>query len=131
MSPNGELVRIFYAARARRDWPAVRALLAADVVWHEAANAGYSGDHRGRDLVGDLLEGFVATTGGTFQLDPSEVVVTAEHVATNVRWSAERDGTHVEGNDLAVYRIADGRIAEAWFFMDGYDPEALATVFAA
>jgi hypothetical protein len=57
-------------------------------------------------------------------------VATAEHVATNVRWSAGRSGTRVEGYDLAVYRIASGRIASAWFFPDGIDPDALSEVFA-
>jgi ketosteroid isomerase-like protein len=125
-----QLVRSFYDARARRDWAAVRELLAADVVWHEAGEEDYSGDHRGRDRIVELLERLVRVTGGTFALEPSDVTATAEHVAANVRFSAERDGERVEGYDLAVYRIADDRIAEAWFFMDGYDPEALARVFS-
>ena len=37
---------------------------------------------------------------------------------------------HVEGNDLAVYRVADGQIVAAWFYADGYDPQALSQVFA-
>jgi hypothetical protein len=36
----------------------------------------------------------------------------------------------VKGNDLAVFRIVDRRIAEAWFFQDGYDPQALEQVFS-
>jgi ketosteroid isomerase-like protein len=31
-------------------------------------------------------------------------------------WHAKGSGAEVDGNDLAVYRIADGQIAEAWFF---------------
>jgi hypothetical protein len=42
-----------------------------------------------------------------------------------------RDGTRAStGYDLAVYRIADGELAEAWFFPDGFDPEALTAVFS-
>jgi hypothetical protein len=29
-----------------------------------------------------------------------------------------------------IFRIADGQIAEAWFFPDGFDPEALSEVFS-
>jgi uncharacterized protein len=131
MDAKERIVRDFYAARKRRDWDAVRALLTPDVIWRESdGNLDYSGAHHGRDTVADLLAKFVEITGGTFALEPRELICTAEHVAANVRWRAERSGTHVEGNDLAVYRIRNGQIAGAWFFPDGFDPEALAEVFS-
>jgi ketosteroid isomerase-like protein len=125
------IVRDFYAARGRRDWDAVRELLAEDVVWREGdGNQDYSGDHDGRETVAQLLAKLVEITGGSFALEPREIISTAEHIAATVRWRAERSGVGVEGNDLAVYRIAAGRIAEAWFFADGYDPQALSQVFS-
>ena len=130
MDRKEQLVRDFYAARERRDWGAVKEMLAPDVGWHEAGQEDYSGQHRGREEVTCLLEKLVEVTNGTFTLAPRGFIVTAEHVAANVRWSARRDGRRVEGNDLAVYRIADGRIAGAWFFDDGFDPEALSYVFS-
>jgi uncharacterized protein len=131
MDPKEQLIRDFYAARAGRDWPAVRGLLAEDVVWHELGpEQDYSGDHRGREQVASLLEDLLVHTGGTFSLEPTGVVTTAAHVAASVRWSAERDGTRADGYDLAVYRVSDGAIAEAWFFPDGFDPDALSTVFS-
>jgi hypothetical protein len=51
-------------------------------------------------------------------------------LATNARWSARREGVHVEGNDLAVFRIAEEKIDEAWFLPDGYDAQALSKVFS-
>ena len=131
MDANERIVRDFYAARDRHDWDTVRGLLAPDVIWRERdGNLDYSGHHHGRDTVAALLAKFIEITGGTFVLEPRQVICTAEHVAANVRWRAERSGTHVEGNDLAVYRITNGQIAEASFFPDGFDPEALAEVFA-
>ena len=65
-----------------------------------------------------------------FSLEPIDVITTAEHVATNVRWHAERDGRRVDGNDLAVFRIAHRKIAEAWFFPDTFESEALTEVFS-
>lgn len=126
---KAQLIKEFYAARARRDWVTVRELLARDVVWREAGEEDYSGEHHGRDEVTALLRRLVEVTEGSFRLEALDFVVTAEHVATNVRWSAERSGTRVEGYDLAVYRIANGRIASAWFFPDGFDPDALNEVF--
>jgi uncharacterized protein len=131
MDEKERIVREFYAARARRDWDAVAGLLTSDVVWRESdGNLDYSGDHHGRETVATLLARFDEITEGTFALEPRQVICTAEHVATNVRWRAERSGTQVEGNDLAVYRIANAQIAGAWFFPDGFDPEALAEVFS-
>jgi uncharacterized protein len=130
MDSKERLIRAFYAARARRDWAAVRELLAADVIWHEAGDQDYSGDHCGNDEVTALLRRLVEVTEGSFALEPLDLIATAEHVAINVRWSAERSGTRVEGNDLAVYRIAGEKIAAAWFFDDGFDPQALTEVFS-
>jgi uncharacterized protein len=127
---KAQLIKEFYAARASRDWGAVRELLASDVVWREAGEEDYSGEHHGRDEVTALLRRLVEVTEGSFRFEALDFVATAEHVATNVRWSAERSGTRVEGYDLAVYRIANGRIASAWFFPDGFDPDALSEVFA-
>jgi uncharacterized protein len=125
-----QAIRELYDARARRDWSAVRALLAEDIVWHEPGEEDYSGDYRGRDEVSALLERLVAVTEGTFQLVPEAFLNTAEHSAVLVRWWAERQGRRSEGNEIAVYRFRDGEIAEVWFHPDGYEPEALSAVFA-
>jgi ketosteroid isomerase-like protein len=56
MDTKERIVRDFYAARKRRDWDAVRALLTPDVIWRESdGNLDYSGAHHGRDTVADLL----------------------------------------------------------------------------
>ena len=51
MDAKERAIRELYDARARRDWVAVGAVLAEDVVWHEPGEEDYSGDHRGRDAV--------------------------------------------------------------------------------
>ena len=131
MNAKEQVVRDFYAARNQRDWDGVRALIMPDVSWRESdGNEDYGGAHHGRETVAALLAKFVEVTGGTFTLEPREVISTADHAAASVRWQAERKGIRVEGNDLAIYRIVDGKIAEAWFCMDGYDPQALSEVFS-
>jgi ketosteroid isomerase-like protein len=124
------LVRDLYAARARGDSEAVRALLAPDVIWHEPGGEDYSGDYRGPNEVSALLEKLLDVTGGSFTLGPDGFLATADHVAARIRWSAERDGMRIEGSEIAVYRVADGSIAEAWFYPDGFDPDALTAVFS-
>jgi ketosteroid isomerase-like protein len=124
------VIRDLYDARARRDWDAVGALLADEVGWHEPGEEDHSGDFRGRAEVVTLLERLVAGTGGTFQLEPEGFLNLGEHSAVSVRWWAERAGRRSEGRELAVYRIADGRVAEVWFHNEPSDPDALTAVFA-
>lgn len=54
---------------------------------------------------------------------------TQSYVVTVVRWSAERVGSRAEGDEIAVYRVADGLVAEAWFFPEISDAVEHATVF--
>ncbi len=130
MNANERVIRALYDSRARRDWEAVGALMAREIVWHEPGDEDYSGDHRGREAVVALLEKLVAVTGGTFELVPEAFVTSVEHSAVLVRWWAERDGRRSEGREIAVYRLRDDQIVEAWFHPDGYDPDALSAVFA-
>ena len=129
MDPNERVIRDFYAARARRDWSAVESLLADEVGYHEPGEEDHSGDFRGRDDVVALLTRLVTVTEGTFQLEPEAFLNLDDHSAVVVRWWAERDGRRSEGRELAVYRLADARIAEVWFYNEPSDPEALTAVF--
>jgi ketosteroid isomerase-like protein len=128
VDPNERAIRDLYHARAQRDWDAVEAMLAEDIVWHEQSEEDYSGDYRGRREVVELLQKLVAVTGGAFQLVPEAFLNSVEHSAVLVRWSTERTGTGSEGQEIVVYRLRAGDIAEAWFHPDGCEPEALSAV---
>jgi ketosteroid isomerase-like protein len=130
VDPKEQAIRRVAAARRRGDFDAVRALLADDIVWHEPGAADYSGDHRGGDVVVALMKKLAEITDRTFVLEPQELLVTETHAVARTRWWAERGGLRVEGNEIGVYRFADGRIAEAWFWYDGYDPAAHDVVFS-
>jgi uncharacterized protein len=130
VNDHERLIRDLYAARSRRDFDGVRRLLADDAAWHEPGNQDYSGDYRGADEIIALLRRLVEVTQGTFELVPEGFLHAAEHSAVLVRWWAERGPRRAEGNEIAVYRVRDARVVEAWFYPDGYDPEAVQTVFA-
>jgi ketosteroid isomerase-like protein len=108
----------------------VRALLADEVGWHEPGEEDHSGDYRGRDEVVALLQKLVDVTEGTFQLEPVAFLNSADHSAVLARWAAERDGLQSKGTEIAVYRFADGKVAQVWFYVDGYEPNAFSVVFA-
>jgi uncharacterized protein len=129
MDPKEQVVRALAEARRRGEFDQVRSLLAEEVVWHEpGGDANYSGDHRTIDEVLALMRKLARTTNLT--LEPQEVLVTDDHAVARTRWWAERAGTRVEGNELGAYRFEGGKIAEVWFWYDGYDQSAHDFVFA-
>ena len=125
-----QVIRSLAAARRRGDFDEVRSQLADDIVWHEPGDAAYSGDHRRADEVLSLMRKLSEISDGTLTLEPQEVIVTDDHAAARTRWWAERDGVHVEGNEIGVYRFTDRKIAEAWFWYDGHDRIAHDIVFS-
>jgi len=130
MTENADVVRRLYAARAAGDFEEVAELLADDIVWHEPGEFDYSGDHSGKAVVLALLRRLAAATGGTFSLEPGEVLTTRQYAVTTVRWSAERGGTTAEGDEVAVYRVRGGQVAEAWFFPEITDAAEHGAVFS-
>lgn len=124
------VVRRLYAARARDDLEEVRQLLDPDVVWREpAGEADYTGVHQGADAVLEDMHGAtMALTGGSFRLELDDVRVHGPMVVAFVRWSATRNGRFASGLEIAVYRVAAGRVVEAAFHLD--DPEATDAFFS-
>lgn len=112
-----ELVREFYAARAAAgaDPAPLAEFIADDVRWSEPEVGDHMGALEGRTAVLDMMARAQAATGGTFRLEISDMVETGHHVAAAIHWSARKAGRQIEGREMAVYRVADGRIAAAWF----------------
>lgn len=119
---NVDLVRKLYEARKTGDDEGIRSCLADDVLWHEPdLDSEHTGDLQGQDAVLALIRRANELTGGTFRLHPSEVVTNGEHAVALVEWSATQEGASLEGREVAVYRIREGRIVEASFHQD--DPD--------
>ena len=127
---NEQVIRALYAARARRDWEAVGALFADEIAYHEPGEEDHSGTFRGRDEVVALLRKLVEVTEGSFQLEPVDVLHLDEHSALTVRWWAERAGVRSQGQEIAVYRLQDGKVTEVTFFNEPGDPASFSAVFA-
>ena len=120
--PLGRFIRAFYDARrtASRsgdpdDLGRIEAFIAPDVDWQEPDVGDHMGALRGRAAVLDMIRRALGTTGGTFDLSVAGTTETGSHVAASIAWSAEKDGRRIEGRELAVYEVRDGRIAAARF----------------
>jgi len=114
-----DLVRKLYQSRDAGDEAGIRACLSDGVLWHEPdLGTEHTGDLRGPDAVLAMISRAQQLTGGTFRLHPREVVANGEHAVALVDWSATREGSRLEGKEVAVYRIRDGEIVEVSFHQD-------------
>jgi len=124
------LIHAFYDARARGDRLAVRAQLADDVRWHDPYPPPHGGDLVGADQVlADILDAAAVITGGSTRLTLQRVIADGVLAVALVRWTATVGDRSMSGQEAAVYKIIDGRIAEAWFHPA--DPAASDAFFSA
>ena len=116
---NIELIRELYEARARNDIAAIRSVLDENVVWHEPElETEHTGDLRGSEAVLAMIEEARRITDGTFSLVPQQIVANGEHAVALIDWSATQGGKRLEGKEVAVYRVRNGKVVEAAFHQD-------------
>jgi ketosteroid isomerase-like protein len=119
--PNVGLIPELYEARARNDTAAIRSILDENVVWHEPElETEHTGDLRGPEAVLAMIEEARRITDGTFSLVPQQIVANGEHA---VDWSATQGDKRLEGREVAVYRVRNGRVVEASFHQDNPDTD--------
>lgn len=115
---NAALVRGLFDAFARRDLPAILAVVPDDLVWHFPGRRGrLAGVHRGRDAVLAFLAAVEELTGGTFRLDLEDVTASDGHAVALFRGRGERLGRRLDNPTCLVFRIADGRLVEVREFV--------------
>jgi ketosteroid isomerase-like protein len=116
--PNARLIREFHDAQNRfyagGDQERVRAMLAEDVAWHVPGRSAIAGDYRGRD---EVLRYFVARRDlarATFRIVVRDVLADAERAVIFAGGQVQRAGQSFAWETVAVFRIADDKIAECW-----------------
>ena len=117
---NKAVVRAFVEAVNAQDWPRVIDLLAPDFTRHSAA-AGESEVLSAKDLVAFLLVEFATFPDAKETL--LDLVAEGDKVAARHHFCGTQlgpmgpfppSGKVLSSNYLAIYRIEDDRIAEAW-----------------
>jgi uncharacterized protein len=109
------IVLAFHEARRRNDRAAARALLAQDARWHDPYPAPYGGDFVGADRIVRFLFDDLQTDIDDSGLDLHDVAVGRDHVVTLVNWWASRKGRRMDGREVGIYHVRDGKITEVWF----------------
>jgi ketosteroid isomerase-like protein len=129
VSSAAEIVRAFYEARWNRDQAAIRNLLADAVVWRLPAEVEKVEYRTANEVVDSLTRFWDLDEKGELEIEPVDYVETETSVALVVRWTARTELRTSKGYELAVYRVAGGRITEALFLPD-FSLSDLTAVFA-
>ena len=101
-----------------RNLPAAADLFAEDFVWHYVNPhlPDIQGDYAGVDGLRTFFEKLAALSKGSFRVNPvSATPFGDELVVTHVRNTMTlEDGEPIAIDAVVVWRIVDGRLAEAW-----------------
>jgi ketosteroid isomerase-like protein len=119
--PNADIVRQLYQSLEKGDLTAYLSLLADDIVYHAAGHCSFAGDYSGKEKLGKLAQKNYAETQGTHRVTRRQIMGTATYVAVIDTWNAQRKGQTIQMDNLLVYRIVDGKIAECWEYIENVE----------
>ncbi len=113
--PNEELFRRGLEAFSNGDIETLNEQFADDIVWHTGGRSRMAGDYTGKEAVFAHLAAFAQETGGTFAVEPHDVLANDEHVVALVTTRGERGGNQLEDRGVQVLHVRDGKVTESWF----------------
>jgi acyl-CoA thioesterase FadM/ketosteroid isomerase-like protein len=96
------------------DLEAVGELLAEDVVWHVPGTSPIAGDYRGREAVTGYFRLRRELAGGAIRVTKGGEAHHEQALVQLADGRAPLSGREVIWRTAGVYRVADGRVAEAW-----------------
>lgn len=112
--PNEQIVRDGFAAFKAGDMDALRRIISAGAVWHAPGRNPLSGSYKGIDEILGFFGRTMEMSGGTFAIDIHDVVGNDEHVFAAYGVTARRDSKSLRDNQVLVFHVHDGKVAEAW-----------------
>jgi uncharacterized protein len=116
-STNIDIARTYFQAVQTGDMPALGELLDADIVWHQPGANQFSGEHKGRDAVFQMLGSMMETSQGTFAIDKIHTLMAnGDLVAATIHFTGRYDDASMSMDGVDVLRIVNGKITEMWLF---------------
>ena len=121
MESNAAIVRSVTRAMAQGEPLTVMALVTRDVVWNVHAadpdGAPWFGVRVGRRGIADLLDALASVT--CTETAPTEFLADGDRVVTLAHLTlAGPDGTHLDFDEVQVWRMVDGKVAAVDVFLD-------------
>ena len=118
-APEAEPVVEEFLTRQRNmyaggDLEAVEELLAEDVVWHVPGTSPIAGDYRGREAVAGYFRLRRELAAGAIRIVKRGDAHHADALVQLADGRASLGGRDVVWRTAGVYRVADGKVAEAW-----------------
>ncbi len=117
--PDVATVQAGYAAFGRGDMPALVALFAPDVTWERGDSDRFAPAYHGVEAVLGYFAESAALSAGTLKVEPQIYTTDGQgHVVVVSRTRATRpDGRTLEGRDVNVFTVKDGRVAQVQQFV--------------
>ena len=109
---NAALARRVFDAFASRNGFALRDVFAEDAVWLVPGTSVMSGRYEGRDAIFRFLTRLPKETGGTYGSRLVDVLASDDRAAALYVASGERHGRRLELEQVLLFRVRDGLIAE-------------------
>ncbi|WP_328881704.1 nuclear transport factor 2 family protein [Streptomyces sp. NBC_00299] len=111
--PHAQLVRKGYAAFERGDMDTLRELMASDCTQHVPGSHPLSGDYKGMDAIIEMYGRLAAETNGTMRAELRSLLVDGRgHVVAVHRFSADRNGKHIDENGAIIFRIVGDKATD-------------------
>jgi ketosteroid isomerase-like protein len=120
---NTDIARTYFQAVQTGDMAPLGELLDEAIVWHQPGDNQFSGEHKGRDAVFQLLGRMMEASQGTFAIDTVHTLMAGDDlVAATIHFSGRRDDASMSMDGVDLLRVTGGRITEMWLFSS--DPAA-------
>jgi ketosteroid isomerase-like protein len=111
--PHALLVRKGYDAFVRGDMDTLRALMSSDATHHVPGTHPLSGDFKGQDAIIDMYGRLFTQTNGTLHVELRNILVDGRgHAVSLHRFTADREGKHIDETGGIVFRILGDKITD-------------------
>lgn len=114
--PNLTLTRRGYDAFSSGDFHTLTELLAPEVVWHQPHTGVISGDYVGRDRVFEYFGKLAELTGGTYKVEPIDILADDDRAVAIQHSTGRRDAGVLDTRQVLVFEIRDGRVTDMRLF---------------
>jgi uncharacterized protein len=114
MDEHAVLVQKGFDAFAAGDMVTMNDLFADAAVWHVAGRGPHSGDYSGKEAIFGYFGLLMEESGGTFRNEVADILVSPERAVALTTLHAERNGKQLDSDGMVAFKIADGKVTEAW-----------------